>query len=160
MTRFEMNMDESSVPRTGTSNEQRLPINFEAVEQGLPRTRTSDEQRLPINIEAVEKGLPQTSEAFEDELPLLIDENGRTTDPYETDVVETELSRLEGGTSSPATAACLSPSVSGDVQLQLANRRDERIRVNTQSRILPQGRNLYVHWNMCRVLHIVVVTLR
>ena len=73
---------------------------IEAVKQRFPHTQTSDEQRLPVNIEAVEQGLPQTSEAVGDELPLLIDENGRTTDPHETDVVETELPRLEGGTSS------------------------------------------------------------
>ncbi|CAI5721540.1 unnamed protein product [Peronospora effusa] len=91
---------EQSLPHISTSDEQRLPINIEAVEQGLPRTSPSDEQRLPINIEAVEQGLPQTNEAVEDELPLLIDDNGQTMDPHETGVVETELPRLMGGTSS------------------------------------------------------------
>ncbi|CAI5739641.1 unnamed protein product [Peronospora farinosa] len=80
-----------------TSDEQKLSINIEAVEHGLPHTITSDEQRLPINIKAVEQDLPQTIEAVEDELPPLIDENEQTMDSHETDVVETEVPRLEGG---------------------------------------------------------------
>ena len=97
-------------------DEQRLPINFEAVEQGLPSTSTSEEQRLPINIEAVEQGLPQTSKAVEDELPLLIDENGRTMDPHVTDVVETELPRLEGVHHPLVIATCQSRSGARDAR--------------------------------------------
>ncbi|CAI5704779.1 unnamed protein product [Peronospora farinosa] len=103
--------------QTSTSVEQGLPIHNEAVEQGLPHTSTSDEQRLPINFEAVEQGLLRlisrrssrgslnTSEAVEEELSLLSDVNGRTMDPHETDVVKTELPRLEGVERTPCTAA-------------------------------------------------------
>ena len=91
---------EQGLPHTITSDEQRLPINIEAAEQGLPHTHTTAEQRLPIVTEVVEQRLPHTSEAVDDELPPLIDESERIVDSNVNDVVETELPRLEGGTSS------------------------------------------------------------
>ncbi|CAI5716271.1 unnamed protein product [Peronospora farinosa] len=126
---------EQGLPRTSTSDEQRLPINIEAVEQGLPRTSISDEQRIPINIEGVEQGLPQTNEAVEDELSLLTDEMGRTMDPHETDVVETELPSLEGGTSS---------SCDSDVSVSSRGSRRKRKR-KKGARRSPRRRNLRQH---------------
>ena len=91
---------EQGFPHTRTSVEQGFPSSSEAVEQGLPHTHTTAEQRLPIVTEVVEQRLPHTSEAVDDELPPLIDENERTVDSNVNDVVETELPRLAGGTSS------------------------------------------------------------
>ena len=82
-----------------------------AVEQRFQKIQTSVEQGFPINIEAVEKRLlivtevveqrpPHTSGAVYDELPPLIDKNERIVHPNVSDVVETELLRLEEGTSS------------------------------------------------------------
>ncbi|CAI5721426.1 unnamed protein product [Peronospora effusa] len=87
---------EQELSHTSTSDAQRLLINIEADEQGIPRKSTSDGQRLLIKAETVDQWLPQTSEAVDDERLPLIDGNGRTMDPHEADVVETELPRLDG----------------------------------------------------------------